>query len=143
MQRIKIFILISIFNFSNISFGQTTHSKMKCDSVFSISYNDFEKIATESLKLLENKNLGSIKISEHQIMIRVYNTILTHQKNDKKLNSKKIKSLERIMSDREYIKKMLKVFPKWVPNRGMGIYFNALNIELGGAPCSWSRYFIK
>ena len=101
MQRIRIFILISIFNFSNISFGQTTRSKMKCDSVFSISYNDFEKIATESLKLLENKNLGSIKISEHQKMIRVYNTILTHQKNDKKLNSKKIKSLEKIMSDRE------------------------------------------
>lgn len=143
MQRIRIFILISIFNFSNISFGQTTRSKMKCDSAFSISYNEFEKIVIESLKLLENKKLKSIKISDHQKMIRAYNTIWIDRVKDARLNSKNIKSLEKIMGNREYIRKVVKVFPKWVPNRGMGIYFDALNIELGGAPCSWSRYFIK
>ena len=131
------------FCFSVVALGQSKQLKMKCDSVFTINYGNFSKIVDESLKLLEKKKLELIKISEHQKMIRAYNTIWITQNNDSRLKASKFQSLEKLMGNPEYIRKMLKVFPKWVPNRGMGIYFNALNVELGGTPCSWSIYKIK
>ena len=76
-------------------------------------------------------------------MIRGYNTIWITKKNDSRLRDKKFQSLEKYMSSPEYVKKMLKVFPKWIPNKGMGIYFTALKVEFGGSPCRWSVYEIK
>jgi hypothetical protein len=73
-----IFFVISAF----ISFGQSAKPTMKCDSLFTLTENEFRINVTNSVKLLETKKLADLSDDEHRNIIRAYNTIwISRQKN--------------------------------------------------------------
>ena len=39
-----------------------------------------------------------------------------------------------------YIKDIIKIYPDWVPNRGMGFYFQKLKMELYGTPRAYAIF---
>ena len=118
------------------SAGQSSKPKMKCDSLFILTENEFAKIVTSSLKLLEGKKLSQISDDQHRTIIRAYNRIWISQLQNPVYLSGDYAKLKKLLDKPSYSENMLKIYPSWIPNRGMGMYFVKLNIEYGGTPCS-------
>jgi hypothetical protein len=48
----------------------------------------------------------------------------------------------KLVKEKDY-EKDVSIYYDWIPNRGIGFYFQKLQIELGGTPRIFSRYTIK
>ena len=51
--------------------------------------------------------------------------------------------LRQLSKEKKYVENIIKVYPNWVPNRGMGLYFLDLNVELYGTPVLNSVYNVQ
>lgn len=115
---------------------------MKCDSIFILTEKQFDSIVTDGVKLLKNKKLSEISDDQHRNIIRAYNRIWISKREIRKYSTGDYLELDKTLSQPSYSKNMLKIYPEWSPNRGMGMYFHKLNVEYGGTPCSWSVFIL-
>ncbi len=60
---------------------------------------------------------------------------MAHDKNfQNKLKDRRYENLTKAADAKNYTKNIIKVFPEWIPNRGLGFYFPKLKMELYGTP---------
>ncbi|HZX57311.1 MAG TPA: hypothetical protein VFE54_01240, partial [Mucilaginibacter sp.] len=45
-----------------------------------------------------------------------------------------------MMDSRLYFDQIIKIYPKWIPNRGMGMFFPTLQMEMGGTPMRYAIF---
>ena len=88
-----------------------------------------------SIKLIQTKELSKIKDKEHIDIMMCLNTIFV-----RKLSGGQYQILETVAKEKEYSKNITKVYPEWTPNKGMGLYFKKLKMELYGTPRPYSFY---
>lgn len=113
------------------------------DSTTSITKLVFDQLVDESATLLATKELSEISDTAHRNMMMCLNTLMmAHDSTFKKrFLGGRYERLEQMARDKEYSKEVIKVYPEWIPNRGMGFYFPKLRMELYGTPSlyAWFR----
>ena len=114
--------------------------KPNMDSIIRVDAEDFSIRVKNSLELLKTKRLIELSDQNNIEIIRITNTLWMSQDSIYKKGIYKEFSDE--ISKTNY-EKEISTFYDWIPNRGMGFYFQKLQVELGGTPHLWSRYVIK
>ena len=111
--------------------------------MFILTEKQFDSVVTNGLKLLKTKPLSQISDEQHIAIIRASNRIWISQIDTPKYSKGAYAGLKKFLDNPNYSKGMLKAYPEWSPNRGMGMYFHKLNIEYGGTPCFWSMFVVR
>lgn len=114
--------------------------KPNMDSIIRINSDDFYNRVKTSLELLRTKRLIGLSDQNNIEIIRITNTLWMSQ--DSSYKKGIYKEFTDEISKTNY-EKEISTFYDWIPNRGMGFYFQKLQVELGGTPHLWSRYVIK
>lgn len=134
-QFLKIFILAVHLFVSTICNGQINKTQFSADPSKTISKISFDNLVDISIKLIQTKELVKITDKEHINIMMCLNTIFV-----RKLSGEKYQILETVAKEKEYSKKIIKIYTEWTPNKGMGFYFKKLKIELYGTPKPYSFY---
>ena len=111
----------------------------------SISRNDFDSFVNESINLLQTKQLSKISDSENIMIIMCLNTILvasTGKNFKQRFKGGQYEKLEKISNEIQYVRNLIKVYPDTVPNRGMGLYFLKLKMEVYGTPRAYAYFYV-
>lgn len=109
--------------------------------------------------LLKTRSLSSISDTDHISMMICYNTIFmtifkdrereiaeSHNNKDTidvfahRLSGSRYDKLFTMMDSRLYFDQIIKVYPKWKDNRGLGMFFPKLQMEMGGTPESYAIF---
>ena len=102
---------------------------------------NFNKLVDSCTLLLKTKRVHEITDSGHIDLMLCFNTI--HFSNtfdpekrrfEKKFSGDRYDLLEKVIEDVDYLREIIKVYPEWIPNRGMGYFFPKLKMELAGTP---------
>jgi hypothetical protein len=112
----------------------------------SISVSSFDSLVSRSIVLLKTMDLSQICDSDQIAIMRCLNTIIFIIKKpafEKRFNDDKYQSLVRISEEKDYSRNIIKVYPKWIPNRGMGFYFPKLKMEVYGMPMPYAMFNVR
>lgn len=157
-------VLILLFSLLYLkSFGQTKQSKFNRDSSKTITLVEFNQRVNRGIFLLKTKTLSTISDTDHISMMMCYNTIFMTslkehgekiselQNGDAKIIAYQLKQrfsggqydkLFNMMDNRLYFDEIRKLYPKWIPNRGMGMYFPEIQMEIGGTPMRYAIFTV-
>jgi hypothetical protein len=114
------------------------------DSIAYISKSDFDSLVLYSIGRLKTKDIWQISDTDHIQIIKIKNTI--SMSDDNNHNRRFVNGIytdfESLIKEKNYGNEMSKIYD-WIPNRGMGFYFEKLQVELGGTPHFFSRFVVK
>jgi len=114
--------------------------KPNMDSLIIVTRQQFDSIVQHCTSLLMTSRIIEIKDVDHIKIIRLINTINMSQ--DISLKSGIYGDFIKRVKDNDY-EKEISTYCDWIPNRGMGFYFQKLQVELGGTPHLYSRFTLK
>lgn len=105
-----------------------------------VTKSQLDTLVAESRNILAKKEASAITDEEHIQIIRLINTLRMSQ--DASLKSGVYAEFMNLVVKKNYEKEMASLYD-WIPNRGMGFYFQKLQVELGGTPHLYSRYTVE
>jgi len=114
--------------------------KPNLDSSIVVSKQQFDTIVEHCTSLLKNRMTTELNDQDHIKIIRLINTLRMNQSSSYNINI--YSDFMKLVQEKDY-EKEISIYYDWTPNRGMGFYFQKLQIELGGTPHLYSRYRIK
>jgi hypothetical protein len=114
--------------------------KPNMDSLIVVNKQQFDTIVEHCIALLKTRRNIEIKDADHIKIIRLINSINMSQ--DISFKNGTYADFMKLVKDKDY-EKEISTYYDWIPNRGMGFYFQKLQVELGGTPHLYSRYTIK
>ena len=159
-KYIRVILVLILPLMSCSAFGQTTRTKFNRDSSKTITLNEFNQRVDRGILLLKTRALSAISDTDQISMMMCYNTIfMTYAKGLKRNIAESNKKdtidvfklrfsggqydkLFNMMDSRLYFDQILKIYPKWIPNRGMGMFFPALQMEIGGTPMQYAIFTV-
>jgi hypothetical protein len=127
-------------NFYNSKKRYNILKKPNMDSLIVVNKEQFDTIVRRCISLLTTQRIIEIKDADHIKIIRLINSITISQYAS--LKNGIYADFMQLIMDKDY-EKEISTYYDWIPNRGMGFYFQKLQIELGGTPHIYSRYTIK
>ena len=127
-------------NFYNSKKRYDILKKPNMDSMVVVTKQQFDTIVTHCISLLTNYRNMQLKDEDHVKIIRLINTISMSQ--DDSFKTSIYSEFMKLTREKDY-EKDVSIYYDWIPNRGMGFYFQKLQIELRGTPQIFSRYTIK
>ena len=137
-----VFILISI---GILKLNAQEIKNINLDEQKSISKMEFNQLVDSSTTLLKTKALSEISDTNHIMIMMCLNTIPMAL--DSNLNNRftggRYDTLIKWETNKKYTQDIIKVYPKWIPNRGMGYYFPKLKMELYGTPRLYAYFAVK
>jgi hypothetical protein len=110
------------------------------DSLIVLTKQQFDTIVVNCNLLLTKLRIINIKDSDHLQIIRLINTINISQ--DRLFKDGIYADFMKLVTEKEY-EKEVSIYYEWIPSRGMGFYFQKLQIELGGTPHFYSTFTVK
>lgn len=110
-----------------------------------ISQLEFDKLVDSAIDALTTKSLSEISDAGHTNIMMCLNTLfMAHDTSfQKRFASGRYQRLEAVAEEKKYTTNVIKVYPDWVPNRGMGFYFPKLGMELYGTPMLYAWYQVE
>lgn len=126
-------------------FAQNSKQIIHPDKSKKITLIEFQSRVDRATILLDSKKLNAISDTDHVNIIMCTNTINTvnHSFFEPKLTTNKYNKFGAMLTKVNYRKNIIKVYPKFSWNTGMGYYFPKLNIELDGIPAPYSVFDIQ
>jgi hypothetical protein len=127
------------------SLGQSNAIPQR-DSYMPIGLLEFNRLVDRSIKLLQTKSLSAISDTDHINIMRCLNTIFMVHKEvsiEERFSGGRYTELENTERKVNYEKDIVKVYTKWIPNRGMGYYFPLLKMELYGTPMPYAIFKVS
>jgi len=127
------------------SFGQSqqflpdsAHNKPK-----KISWAEFHRRVDRATEHVQSKQLSAISDSDHVNIMMCLNTIFLSSDFDKRFDDARCKRLISFAHEKDYSNNIAKVYPEPLFNRGMGLYFPKLNMELYGTPNLYATFIVS
>ena len=118
--------------------------KPNMDSLIIVTKQEFDLIIESCISILTTHRYP-IHITEkesHIAIIRAINTITFNFNRDSSFKSGIYTDFMKLIKDKDYEKEMATYYD-WIESRGLGFYFQELQIELGGTPHLYSLYTIE
>ena len=106
------------------------------DSIIFIRKTEFDTCILNAISLLNSKNIMNFSDEQNIQIIRIINTL--NMSADSSYNTGIYSEFLELILKKEY-EKLVAIYYDWIPNRGMGFYFQKLQVELGGTPHYYSR----
>jgi hypothetical protein len=128
------------------SIAQTNPAEFNPDSSKSISASSFDSLVSNSILLLKTKKLSEISDSDQVNIMMCLNTVIfTISKPSfrNRFTDGKYQSLVRLSEEKDYSRNIIKIYPKWIANRGMGFYFPKLKMEVYGTPRAYAMFNVR
>ena len=126
--------------------AQTNSAGFNPDSSKSISVSSFDSLVSNSIVLLKTKDLSEISDSGHVNIMMCLNTIIFTKRKPSfrnRFTDDKYQRLVRLSEEKGYSRNIIKIYPKWIPNRGMGFYFPKLKMEVYGTPRAYAMFDVR
>lgn len=128
------------------AFCQQATAKTYRNYARKISLNEFEQRVDRATALLTAKPLLAIADSDQVNIIMCLNTIAMTREQpfspQPRFKGERYDNLETAKYRRDYERSMMKIY-EYTPNRGSGIYFKKLDIELYGSPHLYSLFEVS
>ena len=105
-----------------------------------VSQQQFDSLIVSATSVLSNQPFIEIKDSDHVNIIRLINTLNFNMHSSSKKSH--YKKFIKLLAEKDYEKQISNHY-HWTPNKGMGMYFPKLQVELGGTPNEKSVYTIN
>jgi hypothetical protein len=105
-----------------------------------VNQAQLEMLVIQSTTILDTKSILVITDEENIQIIRLINTIRMEQDSLYK-SGVYLHFMEDV--EKTNYEKEISILYDWILNRGMGFYFQKLQVELGGTPHFYSRYVIE
>jgi hypothetical protein len=143
IRNILFLIAACFLLFNHKSFGQNVDKDFNRDSSKTIKLIEFNHRVDRATELLRTKELSAISDSDHINIMMCLNTIfMIHKKYsiEQVFIGGRYRELETVERKVNYGKDIVKVYPNWIPNRGMGYYFPKLKMELYGTPYRYAIF---
>ena len=125
-------------------FGQQT-ARFNLDSLKVITKVQFDRLVDTSISLLQTRKLSDIPDSGHINIMMCLNTIFMAYDTiqQKRFRTGRYAKLEQVAELKKYDREIIRVYPEWIPNRGMGFYFPKLRMELYGTPRLYAWFQVE
>jgi hypothetical protein len=136
--KFNLIVLFGIFILIYRCPGQTVNTKFNADSSRVISIEMFNNLIDTCIILLQKQELISIPDSGHIKIMMCFNTVFVRHFKDGRYQK-----LLDLINERNYEKEIIKVYPEWIPNRGLGFYFPKLKMEFAGTPRRYAIYDVR
>ena len=140
-------------------FGQTTERQvLNRDSSQTILLEEFDQRVDRATMLLKTKKLSAISDSDHVNIMMCWNTIFmagvksgeryvrfngekfTLPNYKKRFSGGRYAKLEKMIDKIEYTTNLSRIYPDWLPSRGMGVFFVKLQMSMMGTPEPYSLF---
>jgi hypothetical protein len=108
------------------------------DHFFSITKAAFHAQVDSCISWIKEKPLAALSDEQHVQVMYCLNTIFM-----RRLESGNYGVLLQLVEQMRYTFDIIKIYPEWIPNRGMGFYFPKLKMELYGTPMPYSCYSVE
>jgi hypothetical protein len=133
----KVYHPIEVYTGSadTIDVGYIERVGINLDSSIQISRSDFDQRINWVTHLLREKSLHEINDEQHIEIMKCLNTLMMRDLDDARYDE-----FNQAVVDTKYVTDIVKVYPNWIPNRGMGFYFPNLQMELYGTPRLYAYY---
>ncbi len=130
--------------FTTACYGQQIASFNR-DSLISVTLIEFDRLVDTSIDLLRTKHLSEISDLENRNIMMCLNTILmAHDTSlERRFAKGRYETLEQAAKEQKYTANIIKRYPEWTLNRGMGFYFPKLQMELYGTPSLYAWFQVK
>ena len=160
--HLALILLISLNSFKAL--GQSSKTQFNRDSSQTITLLKFNQRVDRAINLLKTKKLSKISDTDHINIMMCYNTIFMTNKNDPghklgelkdstrtiiiyatllRFSGGRYDELENLINGSKYFNKITKIYPDWQPNRGMGMYFPKLQMEIDGLPNAYAFFKVS
>jgi hypothetical protein len=160
----NLLLIISLVLLNNsIALAQSQQKVVSHDLSPKITLTDFNNRVDRAINLLRTKKLNAISNEDHINIMMCDNTVgMTHISTNKLLRTlneggRKIKiyaevlrfrerryeEFEKLMKKVKYQKNIVKVYPNYKWNTGLGYYFPKLKMELGGLPKEYAYFEVS
>lgn len=142
-------VLIDLHNFydyfPNLKYWSSSQrydilKKPNMDSLVIVSKQQFDTMVGFYISYLNTHDIFEIQDTDHVKIIRIINTINMAQ--DSLFKTGIYTNFIKCVQSKDY-EKITLLYQNWIPNKGMGFYFQKLQVELGGTPGLYSRYTLK
>jgi hypothetical protein len=107
------------------------------------TFGEFHRRVDRASKLLQTQKLSAISDSDHVNIMMCLNTIFLSGDFDKRFNDTICKRLLSIANEKDYRHNIVKVYPEWLFNRGMGRYYPKIKMELYGTPNLYATFIVS
>ena len=135
-SKLNLLVILFLFTVYDSS-GQTDSIKINVSSSKVIFEKIFDNLIDSCINLLQPKELNQISDNGHIYIMMCFNTtIIPKYKNDR------YKRLTDLLEEKDYWRKIVTIYPDWIPSRGMGYYFLKLKMEFGGTPRPYAYFKI-
>jgi hypothetical protein len=106
---------------------------------------EFDILVDSSIYLLTTHDLSDISDDDHKNIMMCLNTIFMASDSSlqRRFVSGRYKRLEAVAEKNNYTDNIIKIYPEWLPNRGMGFYFPKLDMELYGTPRLYAWFQVR
>jgi hypothetical protein len=110
-----------------------------------ITLSTFNQLVDKSIQALQSKPISQIPDSDQVSIMMCLNTIAMNQNAPRnlQLSAPNHQKLIKLSEEKAYTREITKVYPNWVPNRGMGFYFPKLKMELYGTPRLYAVFHVQ
>ena len=146
-KRLVLFFTITGLLVTNKSFSQLSKVGFDRDSSQLISLTDFNHRVNRAIQLLETKKITAISDTDHVNIMMCLNTIIftpiSHRIDGNRFTGHEYLRLEKIADKKNYVRDIIKVYPDYKFNRGMGYYFPSLKMELYGTPNAYALFEVS
>jgi hypothetical protein len=117
--------------------------QLNWDSTIILAPKQFDSLVNKSISVLKTQKLVAIKDKDHIDIIRLYNTSFMAPPNLYTMcDTMALKKFNQLLSETKYLENITKIYPDWIPSRGMGFYISKLQIEFGGTPHGRSYFSV-
>jgi len=128
-------------NYYNSKMRYDILEKPNMDSLIIVTKLQFEAIVDSCISILKTLRIFEIKKIDNIKIIRSINTINMSQ--DTSFKKGIYAEFMKLVKEKDYEKEISFYFFDRIPSRGMGFYFQKLQVELGGTPHLFSKFTIK
>lgn len=133
---------VILFANSTVNFIKSEMNKgqQSGDTNIMVSQQLFDSLLVSAISILSDRKFIEIKESDHVNIIRLINTI---HYNHLSIPQYEIdEKFMKIVIKKEYEQQLANHY-HWIPNKGMGMFFPELKVELGGTPNAKSIYTLS
>ena len=80
---------------------------------------------------------------DHINLMRCANTIMFERRATERFAGDTYQRLDSLINAKNYVEWITARYPKWIPNRGMGLYIPDLDMEMHGTPSLRGRFNVQ
>jgi len=113
------------------------------DSMVHVDSTRFRALVEHLCLKFKDAPLETWSVEDHINLMRCANTMMFERRAGERYAGDPYQRLDAMIDAQNYVHWITERYPKWIPNRGMGLYIPDLDMEMGGTPSLRGRFNVQ